>query len=93
LLQLGAPSATFQFLREAAFDDLNHDPHGSGSTGRSTQQRYHGAVGCADKLRAKFQDAAVGWILLDDLHPLPRYFDSPILHLCIIAGLKRLYGQ
>src|ERR1700692_2793750 len=82
-LQFGAPSATFQFFCEAALNDLNHDPHSSGRTRRSTQHRNDGMIGCADKLRAKFQDAAVSGILFDDLHPLARYFDSPILLLCI----------
>src|SRR6266576_6017984 len=40
-------------------------------------------IGCADKLRAKFQDAPVCWILFDDLHALACYFDPPILLLCI----------
>jgi hypothetical protein len=73
----------FNLSREAALDDLKHDPHGGGSAGRSAQHRNDGTVGCADKLRAKLQDAAVFWILLDDLHALARYFDLPILLLRI----------
>src|SRR5215475_13487793 len=82
-LQFGRPSSFLQFFREATLDDSNHDPHGSGSARRSAQHRNDGTVGGAHKLCPELQDAAVGWILFDDLHALACYFEPPILFLCI----------
>src|SRR5215831_12537890 len=78
-LQSGRPSSFLEFFWETALNDLHHDPHGRGSARRSTQHRHDGTVGGADKLGAKFQNAAMGWILFDDLYALACDFDPPIL--------------
>src|SRR4030095_4795487 len=87
-LQFGRPSSFLEFFWETALNDLHHDPHGRGSARRSPQQRHDGTVGGADQLGAKFQHAAMGWILFDDLHALACYFDPPIL----LPGMWRELG-
>src|ERR1700752_3061240 len=67
-LQFRGPSSGLQFFREAALDDLKHDPHSSRGTRRSAQHGNEGLVGCADQLRAELQDAAMLRVLFDDLY-------------------------
>src|SRR5262249_22933462 len=64
---------------ETTLKNLHHDPHVRGSARRSTQHRHDGTGRGPDKLGAKFQNAAMGWILFDDLHALACDVDPPML--------------
>src|SRR5580658_4071811 len=76
--QFRGPRPFLELFRETSFENLNHDRHCRRGTRRSTQQGDEGMVGGSDQLRAKFQNAAVRWILFDNLHALPGDFDPPI---------------
>ncbi|RMQ69531.1 Homocysteine S-methyltransferase protein [Pseudomonas syringae pv. tomato] len=82
LVELARPLGA-GFFREAAFNQLQHDRHRNRSAGRCAEQCGKRAILRRNQLGAKLQHAAFFRIFLDDLHPLPRHFQAPVLGFCL----------
>src|SRR6516165_8399049 len=76
-LKPASPSARAQFPAEAQLDHPDRD----GGRGRGAEQRNQGSITRWDDFRPEFQNAALPWIALDDLHPHSRNLQLPVLRL------------
>ena len=81
LLQLFLPGRGSDLVLEHFFHHGQHDRRCGGRTRRCTQQACDGVVGRADHFGTEFQDAALLFVTLDDLHTLTGLPQAPVFRL------------
>ena len=83
-LNLVGSLLTFQEVRQAGLDDIEHHGNGNGRAGGSSQKSGDGFVCVGNDLRSVVDDTCGSIFLLDCLHSDARIDQSPVL----ISGIR-----